>query len=131
MHHFPDSVNRSTICRALDLKPSRRGGRVLWNLVFYVNRAELEISLFTDVDHHIGWSTVDLARIADGTRIQTGDSINRFQERLMRVPEHHDIAVAVLRFIDDAGYPHIDPIVVAMGQKAAMLSDFYDDLLRQ
>ena len=78
-------------------------------LVFYVNRAELKISLFADVDHHIGWVTVDLARIADGTRIQAGHSIDRFQERLMRMTEHHDITVAVLRFIDDADTPILTP----------------------
>ena len=49
----------------------------------------------------------------------------------MCMAKHHDIAVTVLRFIDDPGYAHIDPIVVAMGQKAAMLSDLHDDILRQ
>ena len=49
----------------------------------------------------------------------------------MCVTEHHDITVAVLRLIDDAGYAHIDAIIVSMGQKAAMLSDLHDDILRQ
>ena len=91
----------------------------------------VEVSRLVYLDHHIGWTTVHLTRIADGAWIQAGHAFQRLQKRTVRMPKHCNVTAPLLRFIYKTLYAHIDAIIVSMGEETAMSSQLHDEILRK